>query len=193
MQVRGEGPGAGYITKNAVSVALVFEDDATRDGAREIAETLADTVANQDGYYLGEVFLNRDSDNDGMTDTRVNAVATPHLWAATLVYLSAMAYHHPEEFDLYMEVLPAVEIPDVEAPLVMDEEMEVAESDTAEDLSDVPVLDGDNVLDPADVSTGNGDSDDGCGCSLQRRTRLPAVGLLLALGLMWGLRRRRRD
>ena len=79
--------------------------------AIEIAETLAQQVADPDTHFLGEVYLNVDDNGDGVSDRRVNAVATPHLWAGMLVYLTAMAYYSPQSFDRYEAALPAVDIP----------------------------------------------------------------------------------
>jgi hypothetical protein len=66
---------------------------------------------------LGEVFAAVDDDGDGEMDRFDNRVATPHLWAATLVYLTPMASDRPELFDRHEAVLPAAGIPDdVEPP-----------------------------------------------------------------------------
>src|SRR5439155_1585940 len=56
-----------------------------------------------------------DDGGDGGTIRRVNAVSTPHLWASVLVYLTAMAYERPELFDRYASVLPAVDVPLLDA------------------------------------------------------------------------------
>ena len=48
--------------------------------------------------HVGEVFLSIDTDGDGVADTADQRTAQPHLWAATLTYLSAMAIARPELF-----------------------------------------------------------------------------------------------
>lgn len=108
-RIRGEGAGGGYFTKLGVSAALVLNDEDRRLEALEIAETLAGDIAPQTTLYLGEVFINADTTGDGETDTRINAVSTPHLWAAVLVYLNAAAYYAPERFDPYLNVLPSAD------------------------------------------------------------------------------------
>jgi MYXO-CTERM domain-containing protein len=116
-KVRGKGEGGGYVSKVAVSGALALPPGPDRDSALEVAERLARDIGDPDTRYLGEDFINVDVNGDGVADRRVNAVATPHLWAATLVYLIAMAYYAPELFDRYQSALPAVSIPgDVTPP-----------------------------------------------------------------------------
>lgn len=115
-RARGEGTGGSYLTKSSIPAALALADGPDRDLALELAERMARDIADPEARYLGEVFLNVDEDADGVADRRVNAVATPHLWAATLVYLTAMAYYAPERFDPHESVLPEVEIPAVPLP-----------------------------------------------------------------------------
>lgn len=113
-KVRGEGVGGSYTTKVAVAAALALPDGAGQAG--EMAEILATEIASPTTRQLGEVFVNVDEDGDGVTDGRENAVAPPHLWAASLVYLTAMAVHAPELFDPHEDVLPVVVIPKDEVP-----------------------------------------------------------------------------
>ena len=81
--------------------------------------TMITEIADPDTLFLGEVFAGVDTDGDGTYDSFDNRVSTPHLWAATLVYLTLMAYYHPELFDPHEALLPAAEIPDeVEPPEV---------------------------------------------------------------------------
>ncbi|MFW5968337.1 MAG: MYXO-CTERM sorting domain-containing protein, partial [Persicimonas sp.] len=113
--VRGETAGGQYPTKVAISGALVLDDEG-RDDAYEIADRLATDIANPNTYTLGEHYSSLDADGDGETDGWVNSVSTPHLWSMALVYLTAVAYHHPERFDAYDDVLPEVEVPEVDPP-----------------------------------------------------------------------------
>jgi MYXO-CTERM domain-containing protein len=98
------------VTKDAVSAALALPPGPERDLTLELAERMARDIADPDTRFLGEVFLNQPG-ADGGAPKRVNAVATPHLWAGILVYLVAMAYERPDLFDRYERVLPAVDIP----------------------------------------------------------------------------------
>lgn len=186
--VRGETAGGQYPTKVAISAALVLPDGAERDGAYEIAERLATDIANPHTYTLGEhystVFLD---DGDDEHDGFVNGVSTPHLWSMALVYLTAVAYHHPDRFDAYDAVLPEVVVPDVDAPGTGGED---AGGDAGS--ADVGVDTG------GDTGTGGGGGgggaagggDDGCGCSQPGRS-VPTEALVLlgAFGL-WRIRRR---
>ncbi len=49
--------------------------------------------------HVGEVWASIDDDGDGIYDRADQRVSVPHLWAATLTYLSAMALAHPELFE----------------------------------------------------------------------------------------------
>jgi MYXO-CTERM domain-containing protein len=169
VKVRGETEGGAYTTKVAISAALAGESQEIRDEALEMARILATEVASEQTQQLGEVFLNIDNDGDGVADERVNAVSTPHLWAATLVYLTAMAVHEPEAFDPYQEILPRNVALDGPAP------------DGGGDASD--------ASDAGDDLTNSGGSSDG-GCST-----VPATGglpVMLALVAIAGLAVRRR-
>lgn len=109
-KVRGAGPGGGYPTKVGLSAALLLPDGPARDEASEMVEQLVGELAGPT-RQLGEVFVNVDDDGDGLAERQVNATAPPHLWAAALVYLTAMAYHQPEAFDPLEDWLPPVWIP----------------------------------------------------------------------------------
>ena len=114
-----DSPGGAYLTKTALAVALVHPDEEIRQRALQVALRLIDRVADPDTLFLGEVFVAVDEDGDGLAERFDNRVATPHLWAATLVYLTLMAAEQPELFDRYESLLPAAEIPDdVEPPPV---------------------------------------------------------------------------
>ena len=182
--VSGETPGGQYPTKVAISAALVLPDGAERDKAFDIAQKLAADIANPRTYTIGEHYSAIDSDDDGQWDDGwVNGVSTPHLWSMTLVYLTAVAYHHPEKFDAYDDVLPKVEVPEVEPP-----------GGTGGDAG------GDAGADAgpdAGADTGPGDEDDGggegegCGCSQSSGGPTP-VGVMFVVGVgVWVVRRRR--
>lgn len=62
-------------------------------------ERLAVDFAQPGTGHLGAVFVSLDTDGDGAADSAEQRVATPHLGAAALTYLTAMAIAHPERFD----------------------------------------------------------------------------------------------
>lgn len=116
-----DSEGGAYLTKAALATALIHTDEAERERALELAVAMVEQVADGQTLFLGEVFAAVDDDGDGIFDGYDNRVSTPHLWAATLVYLTLMAYYHPERFDPHEELLPAAEIPEeVEPPVTED-------------------------------------------------------------------------
>src|SRR5439155_20201563 len=97
------------------SAALALPPGGDRDQALEIAERLAG-IANPETRTLGEAFHNTDLDGDGVVDLQEPRVATPHVWAGLLEYLTAMAHYAPGAFARAAHALPDVTIPDVLAP-----------------------------------------------------------------------------
>jgi uncharacterized protein (TIGR03382 family) len=175
VKVRGETEGGSYTTKVAISAALAGESQEIRDEALEMARILATDIASEQTQQLGEVFLNIDNDGDGVADERVNAVSTPHLWAATLVYLTAMSVHEPEKFDAYQDILPRNVALDGPAP---DGEGDASDAGDATDGGD-------------DLTNSGGGSDGGCNTA-PISGGLPGalVSLIALLGLV--VRRRTR-
>jgi hypothetical protein len=109
--------GGAYLTKSSLATALIHPDEAERQRALQLALNMILLVADPDTLYLGEVFVAMDEDGDGEPEWYDNRVSTPHLWAATLVYLTLMASYHPDRFDPSEELLPAAELPDdIEPP-----------------------------------------------------------------------------
>ncbi len=158
--VRGETPGGQYPTKVAISAALVLPDGPERDKALEIARRLATKIADPNTYTIGEHYSAVDSDGDGHYDNGwVNNVSTPHLWSMTLVYLTAVAYYHPEKFDAYDDVLPKVDVPEVAPPGVAGED-----AGDAADVGDAGMdigADAGDMAPPQDLVVPN----DGCNCN----------------------------
>ncbi len=104
--LRGETDGGSYLNKVTLTAALAL---AGTDSFTEVEEALGYLVhelPTAGTLHYGEVFLVR----DGTYDQRV---ANPHLWAASLTYLTAMAATRPELFDRHLCVLPetAVDTP----------------------------------------------------------------------------------
>jgi GH15 family glucan-1,4-alpha-glucosidase len=101
--------GGAYLTKVLVAGALALPDPADRADVEAGLLAMVDLVATADTAVLGETFVAVDTDGDGVTDAFSTRVANPHLWAATLVYLTAMALYNPERFDPHLEVLPPLD------------------------------------------------------------------------------------
>ncbi len=168
---QGEGEGASYLTKLAISAALVFGPDSEEGKqALAIAEAMASEVADPHTLHLGEVFLNLDTDGDGQTDTRQGAVAPPHLWAMTLVYLTAMAVHEPEAFDPHLDVLPLPDLPGYREPEPS------PEPDPSPDLAD-------DAVPPPGAAESSGCSSTSRPSTASWPLRSAVPGLLLLLGL----------
>lgn len=108
-RIRGETQHGQYPTKAATSASLMYAGDR-REATLEIVDTLVDVIADQNTWTIGEAWANDDADGDGVVDRRVNVQATPHLWSQILVFISLYAYHEPQAFDRYMDVLPAVDV-----------------------------------------------------------------------------------
>ena len=73
---------------------------------------MVERVATPDTHIMGETFVPIDTDNDGTPDAFSTRVSNPHLWAASLVYLTAMALYNPELFDPHVAVLEPFKEPD---------------------------------------------------------------------------------
>jgi hypothetical protein len=98
------GDGAAYENKKTLQLARWWSGDAAPAGD-EVDENLrhvydmAVTFAVPGTRHVGEVWVNVDDNGDGVPDRVDQRVAVPHLWAATLSYLSAMAIDRPELFE----------------------------------------------------------------------------------------------
>lgn len=164
--VKGERGNGLYPTKIAISAALTF-DDERRDDAYEIATRLAENIAHQDVWTIGETYVPYDTDDDDEPEDFINAVSTPHLWSAILVYISAMAYHEPAQFDKYRDEFPAVEIPDVTPPGVSGGDAGMGDAG------------GDGNDDTGSDDGGGDEGDDGCGCG--------SSGQSIPSSLLWAM------
>ncbi len=193
-KVRGEQGNFNYPTKAAISAAIALEEGEDRDKALEVAERLATEVANQNTWTIGESVVPVDEDDDGENEDFINAVSPPHLWSSVLVYVTAVAYHRPEEFDKYREVLPEVTVPEVTPPGVDpggDAGLDAGgpTSDAGGDVGAGPDASelGDTGSEGADASDGSGgDSpDDGCNCASAEAG--PPIGGALWLAVLVGI------
>ncbi len=91
--------GGSYHGKNTLALARLWIDDPQRiDDAADLIHKLAVDVPTEGTRHVGEVFLNVDTNGDGTLEYD-NRTAVPHLWTATLTYLSLMARYNPELFD----------------------------------------------------------------------------------------------
>lgn len=193
--VRGNSGNGLYPTKIAIGAAIQLEEESERKKSLEIAERLASDIADSDTYTIGETYVTVDDNDDGETDRFLNAVSTPHLWSASLVYITTVAYHHPEKFDPYRDVLPEVTVPDVEAPGIPVDEADVAdESDRRRDVG-TDVAGGDASADGGAGESGGDDSggDDGCNCATGGGAVPGGAGLLFLVAVGSLAFRRRRD
>jgi MYXO-CTERM domain-containing protein len=100
-----DGGGGAYVTKILIAAALAADDPASRADVEAALQAMVRLVATPDTAILGETFVPVDSDGDGTPDRFSTRVSNPHLWAAILVYLTAMALYHPEQFDWHLDVL----------------------------------------------------------------------------------------
>ena len=99
-----ESEGGAYENKKTLSLARYWTGDRVPEGDL-VAENIEHIrILGADfpltgTRHVGEVFSTVDSDGDGFGDSVDQRVAVPHLWAASLTYLSAMAVAHPERFE----------------------------------------------------------------------------------------------
>ncbi len=168
-KVRGEEGNFNYPTKAAISAAIALEDGEDRDKALEVAERMATEIANQNTWTIGEQVVTVDENDDGQAEDFLNTVSPPHLWSSMLVYVTAVAYYHPEEFDKYRDVLPEVNVPEVVPPGV-DQGDPAPNADAGSTSPDGGTSDGGSTM--ADAAAGDlsedppDGNDDGCnGCS----------------------------
>jgi len=178
--VRGNDGNGLYPTKIAISAAIALESEEQREKSLEIAERLASNIADQETWTIGETYVTVDEDGNGETDRFMNAVSTPHLWSAILVYITTVAYHHPEKFDPHREILPEVEVPDVTPPGVSEGDADVSDG-------------GDGGISDTESRGDSDDGDgDGGGCHCSFGTSPPPLGawLFAAMFAVVGLRRR---
>lgn len=167
--------GGAYLTKTTLAAAVYLAnggDPTLRPLVEEALARLARDILTQDTQVMGEVFVTR-RNPDGTVAGYENRVSIPHLWEATLFYLSAMALSAPDRFDLDRRLLPAnLTPPPGTVPLPS------------------PAADA-GAMDAGATPTPPGD--DGCGC------RVPApsgpssarLGWLVALATLTATRARR--
>ncbi|MCA9518992.1 MAG: hypothetical protein KC635_28855, partial [Myxococcales bacterium] len=88
--------GGAYVTKILVPAALALDDAGARAQVRAALDAMVDLASTPDTMVFGETFVSVDRDGDGAYDGFSARVSNPHLWAGTLVYLTAMALEQPE-------------------------------------------------------------------------------------------------
>ena len=88
--------GGAYVTKMLVAAALALDDPAARARVEAGLHAMVTQAATPDMGVFGETFVAVDRDGDGVNDGFSARVSNPHLWAGTLVYLTAMALYSPE-------------------------------------------------------------------------------------------------
>ena len=105
--------GGAYLTKTTLAAAVFLArggDPSVRPMVEEALARIARDVMSADTQVMGEVFVTL-RDADGGVVGRENRVSIPHLWEATLFYLSAMALSDPARFDADRHNLPAAMTP----------------------------------------------------------------------------------
>mgnify|MGYP006288442429 CR=1 FL=1 len=181
-RVRGNDGNGLYPTKVAISAALTFDDEEQREKSIEIARRIAEDIANQKTWTIGETFVTVDEDGDGETDRFKNAVSTPHLWSAILVYITTVAYHAPERFDPSHDALPEVSVPKVTPPGVGagDGDAGADAGDAGADVAEGDSGAGDDVGGVEDAGDQTPPDDEGCNCSsTQGPVPFASFGLLV--------------
>lgn len=177
-RVAGEEGTAGYPTKAAIPAALIHGDESMREKALEIAEAYVEELSNPDTWTTGEAFMPVDDTGDGQTDRFMYGVSTPHLWTSALVYLTLVAYYHPEVFDPHHDVLPEVEVPGEYTPEYGEDDEDDGEEDD-EDEDDGDEVDDGETDEPADEEPA------GCQCGATGGGGgLLAVVVLVAIGVV---------
>jgi len=92
--------GASYVNKNTLALSRAWRADPDRLADLEsLVHGLAVDVPTAT-RHVGEVWVSLDTDGDGEFDSYDNRTAIPHLWTASLTYLSAMALTDPSRLDL---------------------------------------------------------------------------------------------
>ena len=103
--------GAAYENKKTLTLARYWSDgdEGLVDANAEHVRQLAADLPIPGTRHVGEVWVSIDDDGDGVFDRADQRTSTPHLWSATLTYLSAMAVARPELFEeLESDVVPRV-------------------------------------------------------------------------------------
>ncbi len=101
-----QNDGGSYHGKNTLALARIWINDPARlEDAADLIHILAAEVPTPGTRHVGEVFMNLDTDGDGALEYD-NRTAVPHLWTATLTYLSLMARYNPELFDAVEDDTP---------------------------------------------------------------------------------------
>lgn len=179
--------GGAYLTKTMLAAAVFVArggDPTLRPLVEESLVRMARDVITEDTQVMGEVFITL-RDADGGVTARENRVSIPHLWEATLFYLTTMALSEPTRFDFDRRALPAAMTPPpgtVPLPEPMaDAGMVAMDAAVAADAG--AAMDAAVTAPPAD---------DGCGCAVPGR----AGGMRGWLGAsvlgLWVMTRRRR-
>jgi MYXO-CTERM domain-containing protein len=167
-------------------------DPTLRPLVEESLVRMARDVITDDTQVMGEVFITL-RDADGGVTARENRVSIPHLWEATLFYLTTMALSEPTRFDFDRRALPAAMTP---PPGTVPLPEPMADAGAVMDATvDAPqVFDAGAVMDagrdPFALRTTGGD----CGCAVPGPARLGGARGWMVLGALglWAARRRRR-
>ena len=120
--LNGEGSGGSYLTKAMIAAAYTTgrnpQLDIVRDLLAEAVDLHFERLVDPSTDYLGEAFVNIGG-TEGGDPVFENRVAQPHLWSATLLYITVVMQSSPGVLDRIDEVLPRI-----------DEEIDVSGSGT---------------------------------------------------------------
>ncbi len=181
--------GGAYLTKTMLAAAVFVArggDPTVRPLVEEALVRMARDIITADTQVMGEVFITL-RDADGGVIGRENRVSIPHLWEATLFYLTTMALSEPERFDFDRRALPVAQTPPpgtVPLPLPTIDAGTLAMD--AAVTADAAAMD--TGPDPFAPRTTGGD----CGCAVPGRAgETHGWAGLGALGIWMATRRRR--
>ncbi len=94
-----ETDGVVYLGKTTLALARIWKDDTAKlNTVKEALDILAKEVPTRGTRHMGEVSVIREYDGSLLPEFS-NRVAVPHIWEASLTYLSLMAAYNPEDFD----------------------------------------------------------------------------------------------
>ncbi|UCD85058.1 MAG: hypothetical protein JSU92_02400 [Deltaproteobacteria bacterium] len=94
-----ETNGVVYQGKTTLALARIWKDDSEKlNTVKDALDILAKEVPTKGARHMGEVSVIREYDGSLLSEFS-NRVAVPHIWEASLVYLSLMAVYNPEDFD----------------------------------------------------------------------------------------------
>jgi MYXO-CTERM domain-containing protein len=180
--------GGAYLTKTMLAAAVFVArggDPSVRPLVEEALVRMARDIITEDTQVMGEVFITL-RDADGGVTGRENRVSIPHLWEATLFYLTTMALSEPMRFDFDRRAMPAAMTP---PPGTVPLPVPVADAGMVA-MDAAVVADAGAAMDAAVTAP---PADDGCGCAVPGRSGSARGWMGASLLGLWAMTRRRRS